>query len=369
MSTAVEPRLPVVGRYRFADDSTRTLMRRQISWPLWQGGVFGALTFLGLATIQPAMAVAVSLAVTVLACYPRQFSKAGPVALALVAGVWLAGTISASTAISGLQVLTAGALLGAGLSWLEKAPLDRWRLIQTSLAGMATAGLGWWAATRLLGGLPVEPLYAALHGALFGLLACQGMVIAALRYRTAQRIPSPHRIKATLRPDYQPPCLKAWRLDRELAAQAPDPETRDGLGEVAAWIYKLQWSLQMMDREIDEISDMDLHSRIARIYEEAEQCDDDFTRERRLAAAGHLQQLAGHRDALILERQRMAALVEYAAAYQEEARAGLVLARLQPGDYVPARLDDVLTRLRNHSQKQIAERKTVREMALIGTSG
>ena len=99
------------------------------------------------------------------------------------------------------------------------------------------------------------------------------------------------------------------------------------------------------------------------MYEEAEACTDDFTRDRRLATATHLERLAEHLDALVLERQRLIALIDYAAAYQEEARAGLVLARLKPGDYTPPRLDDVLTRLRSHSQRQLAQRATVREVA------
>jgi hypothetical protein len=60
--------------------------------------------------------------------------------------------------------------------------------------------------------------------------------------------------------------------------------------------------------------------------------------------------------------------VEYAAAYQEEARAGLVLARMKPGDYTPASLDDVLNRLRMHSHEQLVARSTAREVAHIAPS-
>ena len=38
---------------------------------------------------------------------------------------------------------------------------------------------------------------------------------------------------------------------------------------------------------------------------------------------------------------------------------------MQPGDYIPARLDDVLTRLRSHSAEQLVARNTARELARI----
>lgn len=366
MTTAIEPRLPTLGRYHFSADATQTLLQRQLSWPAIQGITFGALTAAGVAAAQPALAVALSLGVALAGTHYRQLPRAVPVAVALVAAVWVIGQLSdALTAISGTQVLAAGAIIGAGLFGLEKERPDRWQLLQTGLAGTAAAGLGWWASTRLLGGLPTEPLLAALHAGLFGLIAGQAMLVSALRYRTVERIPSPPRIKATLKAEYQEACLKAWRVDRELERSAPDPETRDGLGEVAAWIYKLQWSMQALDREIDEIDDVDLQARIVAAYEEAESETDDFIRERRIAAARHLEQLSGHRRNLILERKRLAALVDYAGAYQEEARAGLVLARLQPGDQTPGRLDDVLHRLRSHSHAQIIQRRTARELARL----
>jgi hypothetical protein len=357
-----------LGRYRFADDAAETLLQRQLSWPLWQGAAFGALTAAGLATQQPALAVALSLGVAMAGTYYRQLPRVAPIAVALVVAVWVIGRLAPSAAVSAAQILAAGAIVGAGMFSLEQTPPDRWQLVQATLAGTAAAGLGWWVAARLLGGLPAAPLLAGVHGALFGLIAGQGMLVAALRYRTVERIPSPPRIKATLKADYQPACLKAWRIDRELARSAPDPETRDGLGELAAWIYKLVWSMQMLDREIEEISDVDLQERIVDAYEKAEASDDDFIRERRIAAARHLEQLAQHRLDLILERQRLAALVDYAGAYQEEARAGLVLARLQPGDHTPARLEDVLQKLRSHSNAQIVQRRTARELAQLPTA-
>ncbi|MFT5686838.1 MAG: hypothetical protein ACI8RZ_007795 [Myxococcota bacterium] len=369
MATAVsEPSLPTVGRYRLPDEAGRTLLTRQAIWTVCQAAAAAGLTAAGVAVGQPALMVAGALSVAVLAANYRRPIRAAAVAAAALGGVWTLSLLPATTGgalgISGAQVLVAGGIIGAGLAWMN-ADLDRWQLVQTTLAGVATVGLGWWASTRLLGGLPTEPLTAGLHGAIFGLLASQSTVVASLRYRIAQRIPTQRKIKATLRPEYQAPCLKAQRLDEELASHAPDEEIRDGLGEVAAWIYKLQWNLQVMDREIEEISDMDLQTRIAQLYTNAEESEDEFIVERRIAAAQHLEKLVSHRQSLTLERDRIAALVEYAAAYQEEARAGLVLARMQPGDYIPARLDDVLGRLRSHSQEQLVARNTAREMSRI----
>lgn len=366
MTTAIEPRLPTLGRYHFSEASTQTLLQRQLSWPAIQAVTFGALTAAGVAAAQPALAVAASLAAALAGTHYRQLHRAAPVAVALVAAVWLLGQLSDSlTAVSGAQILAAGAVTGAGLFGLEQQRPDRWHILQTTLAGTAAAGLGWWASTRLLGGLPTAPLLAALHAGLFGLIAGQAMLVSALRYRTVERIPSPTRIKATLRVEYQDACLKAERIDRELERSAPDPETRDGLGEVAAWIYKLQWSMQALDHQIDDIDELELQNRIVAAYAEAEASTDDFIRERRIAAARHLEQLAAHRESLILERRRLAALVDYAAAYQEEARAGLLLARLQPGEQTPGRLDDVLHRLRSHAHAQIIQRRTARELARL----
>jgi hypothetical protein len=314
--------------------------------------------------------VAGSLGLAVVAANLHRPARAALVAAATVGSFWTLSLIadSGNTAgVTGLQVLVAGAIIGAGLAWIN-ADLERWQLLQTTLAGVASLGLGWWAATRLLGGMPNESVFAALHGAIFGLLASQSTVVASLRYSIAQRIPAPRKIKSSLLAPYHPPCLQAHRLDQELARHAPDREIRDGLGEVAAWIYKLQWNLQVMDQEIAAVSDMDLQQRIVRLYEEAEQTADDFIRERRIAAAQHLERLSSHRQSLLQERCRIEAMVEYAAAYQEEARAGLVLARMKPGDYTPASLDDVLNRLRMHSHEQLVARSTAREVAHIAPS-
>ena len=356
--------MPLAGRYQLAPSATRWLLPRQLGWSLWQGAALGALTATGAAASQPALAVAGAMGLAAAGAFPDRLHRAAPVALATVAGAGLTGLLAdTSAAVSGLQILVAGAILGAGIGWLERSSPDPWHLAQTALAGTALAGIGWWAADRLLGGLPTQPLLAALHAAIMGIMAAQVLVVAALRYRAVERIPSPSRIRATLRPVYQPPGRQAARVGRESAESAPDPELRDGLGEVAAWIYKLHWSLQSLEREMEAASPVELQQRIVRLYEEAEQSSDAFTRERRLATAAHLEQLARHHDALLVERQRLVALIDYASAYQEEARAGLVLSRLKPGDYTPLQLDDVLQRLRDHAQHQRAQQHTAREVA------
>ena len=158
-----------------------------------------------------------------LGTYYRQFLQAAPIALGLISVVWFIGqTADASVAVAETQILAAGAILGAGMFSLERISLDRWHLLQTTLSGIAAAGVGWWSGTRLLGGVPSEPLQAAALAAIFALLTSLVMIVAALRYHTVERIPSPARIKATLKPEYQSACIKAWRIDRDLAKSAPD---------------------------------------------------------------------------------------------------------------------------------------------------
>jgi len=201
--------------------------------------------------------------------------------------------------------------------------------------------------------------------ALTALVASQLLLVAALRFRSAARAPHPRALHKTLREPYHPPCERAWRLDQELAQACPDPETRDGLGEVAAWVFRLQWTLQRLDGDLAPIEERPLRERIVELTEQAAASDDPFTRDRKLATAERLDQLLEHRDALASERHRTAALVEYAAAFLEEARAGLALARAQPGAHTPPGLDDVLDRLRAHGADGEARRRSARELARI----
>ena len=75
--------------------------------------------------------------------------------------------------------------------------------------------------------------------------------------------------------------------------------------------------------------------------------------------------LARHREQVELERRRTESLQEYALAYLEEARMGLVLARALPGERSPDRLDEVLTRLREHAKDGDNRRRTAREVQKV----
>ena len=182
MATAAnEPTLPTVGRYRFPEDASRSLLSRQLLWTAAQGTGAAAIAAAGVAASAPALMVAGSLGLAVLAANLRRPLQAAAVAASTLGGVWSLSLFvdgASSGGIAGLQILLAGAVIGAGLAWMS-ADIDRWQLLQTTLAGVATVGVGWWAATRLLGGLPADPLYAGLHGAVFGLLASQSTVVAA----------------------------------------------------------------------------------------------------------------------------------------------------------------------------------------------
>ncbi len=380
MSSAAEPRVPVATRALIPPAARRALPRQQLAWALGQGLCLTALlawpTTAAWADLVWASALGLGVAMSLLR---RPLRALSAFALVLggsaVAGAFGDGSASvslllqpelaagfSSRGLAGAQVLAAGAAAGLALGLLDGQGREGLRLLQLTLAGAATAGLGWWAAEALV---PPSwrPLVALPVGAaISALLASQVLLVAALRFRSADRIPSPRRIKATLSAAYQEPSLRAWRLDQRLAGQSPDPETRDGLGEVAAWVYRLEWTLQRLDRELEEIDQQPLAERIAALEAEAAALTDPFTKERKLATADHLRQLEGHRDALAAERARTAALSGYAGAFLEEARAGLVLARVQPGEHAPTALDDVLERLRAHGAEGEARRRSAREI-------
>jgi membrane associated rhomboid family serine protease len=375
-----EPRMPTATRVTFDAESRQRLVPRQLAWAGVQGAtaLFAVSVLAGFPDLGFAMALGLGLAVSA----PRQLHKGALVAamiivVTLMAGIPGDGSSTISTwatpglaaqwttrGLAGAQVLAGGAAAGLGLAWMH-GPRDSTRFLQVGLAAAAMTAIGAWAAATLVPGALHPVLGTVTQGALAGLIASQALVVAALRFRTVTRPPSPSRIKATLREAFHAPCLRAWELDQDLARRSPDPETRDGLGEVAAWIYRLQWTLQKLEGEIGDLSPVKLVERIANLTEEAADTEDAFTRDRKLATASHLQQLLGHRRALAEEGARTSALADYAAAYLEEARAGLALAHLQPGDHAPPGLDDVLGKLREHSAERDARRRTAREVASV----
>ena len=270
-----------------------------------------------------------------------------------------------SGGIQGLQLLVAGGTAGVAAVVLGAPGFDRFHALAGLLAGVALAGLGWWVSQRLTALAPLTALTAAAQGTILGLVSGQVLLLPGLRSRSTTRIPNPSRIRATLTDGYREPCMEAWSFDQQVASEAPDIETRDGLGEVAAWIYRLQWTLQAMDGQLETQDILDVQERIAQLTAEAESTEDHFVRDRRLATARHLEQLKGHLEELTRERARTEALREYASAFLEEARTGLALARVQPGSHAPDRLRDVLGRLRSYSDEREARRRTAHEVVAL----
>ena len=227
--------------------------------------------------------------------------------------------------------------------------------------GVAGAGLGTWAADRL-GLAGAGTVSAALWvGVIVGLTTSQALLPGALRWSALTRIPSPGRIQSTLAAPYRAACMRAWQLDQSLATQAPDRATRAGLSEVAAWVYRLALTMQTLDDDAGRIDVEGTRTRLEALRAGADG-EDTFIRDRRIGTVGHLERLLEHRDTLLLERARTESLQEYALACLEEARAGLSLARLQPGDHTPESLDAVLDKLRRHAAESGARRATAREL-------
>lgn len=358
-----------VGRAQLLPELKAGLLPRQAAWIAWSALAGALMAATDLVDRAPMPAFALALALSAWAAFPRQWGRGPLLALATVGAALLTGLLldrDPRTLLLGPELLVAGAVAGAGLTLLDGAPRSRWRQLNGALGGAAGAGLGLWAADTLAGSpLGAGALEGAVHGAVFGLVASQGLVASAFTWRDTDRIPSPPRIKATVAPAWRDPCLRAWELDRAFERQAPDPETRDGLGEVAAWVYRLQWTLQALDRELDAMGGDALESRQLELLARAEGHEDPFTRERLEATARHLGQLQRHRASLARERERTEALSEYASAFLEEARAGLALAQVQPGEHTPERLGDVLGRLRAHAAERDAHRATAREVSSL----
>lgn len=374
-------------RIELGADLKDSILRRQVAWTLAQASVATALWSSSLPQVAPELCVSLALGAGAVAAWPKRapqalLATAGASAAAVLVGLFgqADSTIALMTdstaaaqwarpALDGAQIWAAGATLGAALPWIEGGPRDGQRVLQGALGGAIVAGLGTWAGTAL-GALTWTPGLALIVGALVCALVCsQAIAIAGLRFHSADRVPSLQRIEALLPEVRQAPAIAAAGLDSALEAQAPDPETRDGLGEVAAWVFRLQWTLCGLDHELDMLGGIALEERIVALTEEATNVQDDLTRERKLATVQHLERLRGHRRSLLAERERADALAGYALAYLEEARVELALARVQPGDHTPERLHDVLHRLRAFSADRAARRETAREVSqVVGAS-
>ncbi|MEC7946006.1 MAG: hypothetical protein VX265_00480, partial [Myxococcota bacterium] len=209
----------------------------------------------------PDAGFALALGLGAAAAFPRQLHRglllaAGVVSVSLLAGLHGDGSSTMSLLVtpglardwstrglSGMQILAAGTATGLGVAWMS-GPRDLHRMLQMGLAGAAATGLGTWAAGLLPAQTLRPELLPLLQGAVAGFISCQVLVFGMLRFTTVRRPPGPHRVNRTLAEGYRTPCLRAYELDTDLADRSPDTQTRDGLGEVAAWVYRLQWTLQ-----------------------------------------------------------------------------------------------------------------------------
>lgn len=338
-----------------ARTARKALPLQQASWVAAQTAAAGGLALTGLWAAEPNLALSIALGAGVAVIHPRRLWAAPLVVALVVAGGLLAEAIRIPA------ILGAGAVAGIAAAWLVPQVAGWLDHVNGALATAAAAALGLWAATGLLPGGVGTVLGATLTAALTGLVASQGLVPLALRF-DAVHLPSRREVKRVLASRYREPVFKAFALYREsVVRQAPDEQTRRGLAEVALWVFRLQTTLQTLDRDLDAIDPADVARRIAAC--DADDEPDTFTRERRQATADHLRRLLEHRRGLETERTRTGALVDYALAFLEEARAGLALARRLPGESSPDRLPEVLHRLRSHAAEGDARRRTQREMS------
>lgn len=304
---------------------------------------------------QPELVLAIALGAGAASVEPRRL-WAAPVA---IAGITLAGWLGAALGLSPVTgaALAAGAVGAAGLRE-RNDPLD---LVHGALGSLIGAALGGWAAAALLPATASPFVAAPITAGLVGVLAAQGLVPAALRYDRRDRLPSVREIHKSLRVAYRPPVFKAIELYAGCNPRGIDSLSRRGLEEVAAWVFRLQVTLQARDQELAAIDPDQIRYRIDAHRAVSGEVDPS-TRDPRAAAAHHLERLLEHRAQIELERTRTEALADYALAYLEEARAGLALARDLPGDAMPEGLADVLTRLRGYADEGHARRKTAREL-------
>lgn|GEM_PF-2584161 len=381
MPTPTDP-VPVrrVGRFALDPTDRDHLWKRQAGWVA--GLVVASIVAVqtGVAFTLPELLMG-CFGLAAVAAFPRKAPKvvaatAAMVGLSLALGPvtpghstlssWLdVAAASGPVDLHATQYLAPAFLLGAALPHIDDGPADTFRSLNTGFVMATTVGVGVWAGFELVPTTWVTWAYTLCTGAILGLVSAQSLLVLALRYKTTDRIPTREVIADTLDETHRGPALVAWQLDHDLDELCPDADSRDGLGEVATWVYRLQWTRQHLASEVDKVGGPAVEERIVDLTERAEQAEDDFTRDRLMATVQHLQRLQGHREALTAEQARAAALSEFATAFLQEARAELTLARVQPGDASPDRLPEVLDRLRTYSADRALARQTRREVAAI----
>lgn len=333
------------------------LPRRQLAWVAGSVAVATVLALTPLWAWQPSIALAVALGAGASLTDLRRFWLA-PLVLAGV----LAATI-ACLAIGWPAMIGAGAAAGGAAAWMMPQRTRTIDLIRGALGGAAGASIGWWAAAALVLATWPIVLQAVLTAAIVALVGAQGLLPVALRLDRTPPLPTHRSVQRALLVPYRPPALRALDLYASAQAGAPDPDTRRGMAEVASWVIRLQESLQSLDAELADIDPERVSARIAQSRDPQTADADPFVRDRRLATAGHLERLLEHRAAIAVERDRTAALVDYALAFLEEARAGVALAQPHAGDALPDRLPEVLDRLREHAREGELRRRSTRELA------
>jgi hypothetical protein len=368
-----------VGRFFMDPGSLDTVWKRQAGFVAGTVAAGLALGLSGLASSVPELAV-LPVGLGVALAFPRRLGPGLGIAAAGFASAMVVGPLvqdgsTLSAVLSGAPVgvpalhaaqgLGATLVMGGLMPFLDDGPRDPLRHLNASLALTATAGLGTWAAAQLVNPAWIPSAASLIAGALVGLVSAQALIVLALRHRTTDRIPERDVIAQTLDEHHRGAALTAWQLDHDLQGLCPDRDSREGLGEVAAWVYRLQFTRQQLEIEYQRVGGPAVEERIAELSERAAEAQDSFTQDRLLATVQHLQRLRGHREALDAERSRASALAEFAIAFLEEARAELTLARVQPGDASPDRLPEVLDRLRTYSADRALDRETRREVATL----
>ncbi|MCK6525353.1 hypothetical protein L6R49_28440 [Myxococcota bacterium] len=313
------------------------------------------LLLLPVAQARPALAVGLAFGLALGAVRPWA-PLLVPAFMALTLGAALgADRIGAPSVV--VTALVAGLVLGARRAPEGDGPW--FYALNAGLAAAMGAGLLAWAAARAGFNEATPQLAASAFGAGLGLWP------GTLRFREVTPLPTAASLAASLPEPYVQAPTRALELYNAVQTGKVDPETLDGLAEVLRWIVRLAESLRTLDEDLRAADPVSLRERAEAAIHEAETSDDEFIRDRRLATAKHLEQILRHREQVELERRRTESLQEYALAYLEEARMGLVLARALPGERSPDRLDEVLMRLREHAKDGDNRRRTAREVQKV----
>ena len=329
------------------------LPSRQAGWVGAQIVAAGLLAILGVWSAHPELALSATLGIGASSINTNKL-WAIPLGTLLV----LAGGLVCS-ALDLPAVIGAGAVAGVVATQLMPYRTDWLDLLHGALGALTGSSLGLWIATSLIPAATPPILTAILTAGMVGILGAQGLLPSAYRFDSGPDLPSAKQIKNSLKLRYRPPVLRATELYQAGQAFAPDRDTRRGLVEMVTWVYRLQLSRQTLDAEVDSIDPVSVRARIDS-YAYPLDREDSLSRER-AATVEHLRRLLVHREKIDLERRRTEALVDYALAFLEEARAGLAISRELPGEWAPERLDEVLERLRSHADRGTARRQSMRD--------